>query len=259
VFYVHTDHLNSPRKVAQPSSGTLAWRWDTDPFGTAAPNQNPAGLGTFVYNLRAPGQYYQAETGLNQNVNRDYDPLTAKYIESDPIGLRGGVNTYAYTLANPLWYLDADGREITCGGYFCGTNTPAYVPPSIREPPNPYYGGEGHFFLGGGLTSITCTTECGKKQTFRYWKVCLGAAVGASASGGVTGGLEGKSCRQENYAGYFYEAGVATGYAGTSLDIGYTGQFGHIPDGLSGVKETGAGLGLGVLFKSTWCYYFPLQ
>jgi RHS repeat-associated protein len=34
-----------------------------------------------------------AETGLNQNVNRDYDPLTGKYIESDPIGLRGGFNT----------------------------------------------------------------------------------------------------------------------------------------------------------------------
>jgi len=86
IFYVHTDHLNSPRKVAQPTTGTLAWRWDADPFGTAAPNQNPGGLGTFVYNLRAPGQYYQAETGLNQNWNRDYDPLGGgRYIESDPL------------------------------------------------------------------------------------------------------------------------------------------------------------------------------
>jgi hypothetical protein len=48
---VHTDHLNTPRKIAQPTSGTLAWRWDIDPFSTAAPNQNPAGLGTFAYNL----------------------------------------------------------------------------------------------------------------------------------------------------------------------------------------------------------------
>ena len=46
------------------------------------------------YNLRYPGQYYMAETGLNQNWNRDYDPVTGKYIESDPIRLRGGVNTY---------------------------------------------------------------------------------------------------------------------------------------------------------------------
>ncbi|HVP35146.1 MAG TPA: RHS repeat-associated core domain-containing protein, partial [Steroidobacteraceae bacterium] len=109
IYYVHTDHLNSPKKIAQPTTGTLAWRWDTDPFGTAAPNQNPGGLGTFAYNLRFPGQYYQAETGLNQNVNRDYDPLIGKYDQSDPAGLSAGVNTYSYVLANPLWYSDPYG------------------------------------------------------------------------------------------------------------------------------------------------------
>ena len=89
LYYVHTDHLNTPRKVAQPTLGTLAWRWDSDPFGTAAPNQNPAGLGTLPYNLRFPGQYYDAETGLNQNWNRDYDPVVGRYVEADPIGLCG--------------------------------------------------------------------------------------------------------------------------------------------------------------------------
>jgi RHS repeat-associated protein len=61
------------------------------------------------YNLRFPGQYYQAETGLNQNWNRDYDPLTGKYIESDPIGLGGGINTYTYVDANPLAFTDRSG------------------------------------------------------------------------------------------------------------------------------------------------------
>jgi RHS repeat-associated protein len=109
IFYVHSDHLNSPRKVAQPTTGTLAWRWDADPFGTAAPNQNPAGLGTFAYNLRFPGQYYMAETGLNQNKNRDYDAFTGRYVESDPIGLQGGINTYSYVGSNPLTYVDPWG------------------------------------------------------------------------------------------------------------------------------------------------------
>jgi len=106
---VHTDHLNTPRKIAQPSTGTLAWRYDADPFGTVAPNQNPGGLGTFVYNLRAPGQYYMAETGLNQNVNRDYDPLTGRYLESDPLGLSAGINTYSYVFANPVQWADPSG------------------------------------------------------------------------------------------------------------------------------------------------------
>ena len=62
------------------------------------------------YNLRFPGQYYQAETGLNQNWFRDYDPLVGKYVESDPIGLGGGVNSYAYVGDSPVWYVDRDGR-----------------------------------------------------------------------------------------------------------------------------------------------------
>jgi RHS repeat-associated protein len=110
IFYVHTDHLNTPRKIAQPTTGTLAWRWDTDPFGTVAPNQNPAGLGTFPYNLRFPDQYYQAETGLNQNYNRDYDPQVGRYVESDPIGLDGGsMSTYTYVNDDPLDYIDPEG------------------------------------------------------------------------------------------------------------------------------------------------------
>jgi RHS repeat-associated protein len=108
-FYVHTDHLSTPRMIEQPGTDQLVWRWDADPFGTAAPNENPAGLGTFTYNLRFPGQYYQAEIGLNQNVFRDYDPLAGKYVESDPIGVRGGIDTYAYVGDNPLTFHDPSG------------------------------------------------------------------------------------------------------------------------------------------------------
>ena len=77
-------------------------------FGTqhlylAAPNQNPGGLGTFVYNLRFPGQYYLPETELYYNHFRDYDPQTGRYVESDPMGLRGGsYSTYAYGADSPL-------------------------------------------------------------------------------------------------------------------------------------------------------------
>jgi RHS repeat-associated protein len=117
VFYVHTDQLNAPRKITQPSSNSLVWRWDTDPFGTAAPNQNPAGLGTFVYNLSFPGQYYQAETGLNYNYFRDYDPATGRYIESDPIGLAGGSwSTYAYADGNSISNIDASGQQAVAAG-----------------------------------------------------------------------------------------------------------------------------------------------
>jgi RHS repeat-associated protein len=67
------------------------------------------GLGTFVYNLRYPGQYFQAETGLSYNYFRDYDGVTGRYIESDPLGLPGGVNTYAYAKENPVSNIDPFG------------------------------------------------------------------------------------------------------------------------------------------------------
>ena len=109
IFYVHTDHLNTPRRVTQPSGNQLRWTWEADPFGTATPNQNPASLGTFKYNLRFPGQIYDSHGGLMQNTFRDYDPAIGRYVESDPIGLGGGVNTYAYVAGNPLSFSDAKG------------------------------------------------------------------------------------------------------------------------------------------------------
>jgi RHS repeat-associated protein len=110
IYYVHADQLGAPRLVTRPADNVIMWRWDTDPFGTITPNQNPASQGTFVYNLRFPGQYYQAETGLNYNYFRDYDPGSGRYVESDPIGLAGeSYSTYAYANEKPVSIADPSG------------------------------------------------------------------------------------------------------------------------------------------------------
>ena len=70
----------------------VVWSWDSDPFGNTAANEDPNGLGAFSFNLRFPGQYYDAETGLNYNYNRVYDPAVGRYVEPDPIALVGGTN-----------------------------------------------------------------------------------------------------------------------------------------------------------------------
>ncbi len=55
------------------------------------------------------GQYFDAESGLNYNVNRDYEAATGRYIQSDPMGLAAGVSTYAYVGGDPLGYSDSLG------------------------------------------------------------------------------------------------------------------------------------------------------
>lgn len=73
------------------------------------PDENPAGLGTFEFPLRLPGQYADRETNLFYNYFRDYDPALGRYAESDPIGLYGGINTYAYANNSALLLVDVKG------------------------------------------------------------------------------------------------------------------------------------------------------
>ena len=108
VFYVYTDQLNSPRKVTD-TSDQLRWKWDPTPFGEGAPSENPQSLGAFAYNLRFPGQYFDVESGLNYNYYRDYDTATGRYVESDPLGLRGGIGTFAYAAGSPVESTDRFG------------------------------------------------------------------------------------------------------------------------------------------------------
>ena len=115
IFYIHADHLNAPHMITRAADNGVMWRWDNDPYGSLAPNQNPAGLGAFSYNLRFPGQYYDVETGLFYNYFRDYDPQTGRYAETDPIGLAGGgYSTFAYARGNPVSFSDPSGLVTAC-------------------------------------------------------------------------------------------------------------------------------------------------
>jgi RHS repeat-associated protein len=129
IYYVHADHLGSARAVTRPSDNALMWQWDNlDPFGANAANENPSGQGTFKYGLRFPGQYYDAEVGTNYNYFRDYDPAVGRYIESDPIGLAGGINTYVYVSGSPIGSSDQTGLQ----GIIA---PPAPYPPVAPNPP----------------------------------------------------------------------------------------------------------------------------
>jgi RHS repeat-associated protein len=126
-----SDHVNTPRALTtlhggnQPA-GTTVWKWaltakDTNSnngFGTDPANEDPDGNGTSVrFDLRFPGQQYDPETALHYNYFRDYEAGTGRYVESDPIGLRGGMTSYAYVESAPIHSYDSVGLfKIECNG-----------------------------------------------------------------------------------------------------------------------------------------------
>lgn len=110
VLFVHADHLGTPRAVS--NGATVLWRWEGEAFGNTAPNEQLAGPSRkLTLPLRFPGQYADSETGTFYNYFRDYSPSIGRYVESDPIGLYAGPNTYAYVGGNPLSLIDSLGLE----------------------------------------------------------------------------------------------------------------------------------------------------
>ncbi|WP_197344799.1 RHS repeat domain-containing protein, partial [Ralstonia solanacearum] len=109
-YYIYADQIDTPRVITD-TNNLMVWRWDqTDPFGATLPDENPTSLGAFTYNPRFPGQVYDQETGKHYNANRDYDPASGRYVQSDPIGLNGGQwSTYAYVDGQPTRYTDPKG------------------------------------------------------------------------------------------------------------------------------------------------------
>ncbi len=126
LYYIHSNHLDTPQAITDGSK-TVVWSADYEPFGETNITVN-----TLTNNLRFPGQYADSESGLHYNYFRDYNPSIGRYMQSDPIGLLGGFNTYVYVKANPqkftdnlgLYDSDFDAAEQTINRLFKGYNIP---------------------------------------------------------------------------------------------------------------------------------------
>lgn len=198
VYLIHADQIDTPRMV-QDAQYNNRWAWDADGFGQLPPNENPAGLGGFVFNLRMPGQYFDAESGLFYNHFRDYDPGTGRYVESDPIGLAGGINTYSYVRGNPLSNVDPEGKNTVALGAGAGG--------AIAGPPGAVVGAVLGFITGVVIYEV-CKSNSTKKKCKLHSQNRIGLPPGkircnyickldSGGSGFVTRIQTGDSCPSE--------------------------------------------------------------
>lgn len=103
LYFYQTDHLYTPQRLVA-ASGQVVWEARSQAFGQVDEIHS-----TITNSLRFPGQYYDEETGFHHNYFRDYDPELGRYLQSDPVGLKGGINQYVYALNSPRVYIDPNG------------------------------------------------------------------------------------------------------------------------------------------------------
>jgi len=211
LFYVYSDHIQTARAITKASDNRIVWRWDNaDPFGLQPPIEFKDGSETFAYNPRYPGQIFDAETNLHYNYYRDYDPQTGRYVQSDPIGLRGGINTYGYAYGNPVLRTDPTGL---------------FVPLVVA---GVCAAGGCEALIAAGFAAAILSTDAGKKATGKVigkiLDFCKSDSGGEQKCTATTG-------RAEAQAAAYAWAGISTDGGGGATAIPWSNF--NMPAGMS--------------------------
>ena len=196
---LHTDHLGTPQLVTD-NTQAIVWQADYKPFGEVNITTE-----TISNNLRFPGQYFDGETNLHYNYFRDYDPATGRYIESDPVGLDGGFNTYGYVDQNTIRFVDPLGLVRWSGSSF-GISIGVVV--------------------GATFTILDLVSECACGKKYRIRVIGTGPILTRGIKGSVTESFglsldDGLPCPDPNvFNGTFASTSAAATFGGIPIRPG---------------------------------------
>ena len=259
--YIQPDHLGTPRVLIDSQRDVALWTWplEKDAFGTHAPDQNADGDGVVMdFKLRFPGQQYTAATGLYYNYQRDLDADTGRYVQSDPIGLLGGISTYGYVGGRPLGLVDPLGLEavgsFNNGGHRnswedgINVRTPDYVKAQgslFTFSLSVIVSRSGAVFAGGGVERPYSAPANLNLKVSDFFS--LGFSVSAGWANTATCNVMDLDMIDEAISGHSLSG--AFGYRGLGGGVGTLGKFGT-------ATEVGFGIGTSVTFGE---YHLPLE
>lgn len=205
-YFFQSDHLGTSQKLLA-SDGTVVWGAKAQAFGQTVVDAGS----TITNNLRFPGQYFDQETEMHYNWFRYYDPHTGRYITSDPIGFRGGLNTYSYVKANPIAKSDPSGLKPYIFQWGVG-------------------GGVGHYVVGGSVYQLKVTDPI-KGRICTYTVYCAGLGVGLPEFSLISMHEtwdDGKDCSEcDQFGGY-----GSSGFAAATVLVGLSFRgWTNVPNG----------------------------
>jgi RHS repeat-associated protein len=128
VYALITDHTGAPRALVDDRK-QVVWRASVTGFGELLPDAS----NMMTLNLRGSHQYYDAETQLHYNHHRYLDPRSGRYLSTDPSGIAGGLNLYAFAANNPIANIDPLGLQAKPAGRWCTSNQKTTVPQPMHD------------------------------------------------------------------------------------------------------------------------------
>ena len=228
LYPTDTDQTGRPVVMTNWFNQAVAWQAQGLPF-----TRNVSTSTWFNMNLGFPGQYYDSESGLWHNGNRDYDADLGRYIESDPIGLAGGINTYAYAGNNPIMYGDPYGLWTLQFGLSAGFTV---------------FGISGQISIGVALDN--------SGNFAPYFTGGVGAGVGLTGDAGVqiTGS---DACTIDSLKGPFANVSAGGGWGPDATGDGFTGTDDQGRNVSGGGLTFGVGAGGGSFAGPTYTWLGP--
>ena len=190
--YLHGPGIDEP--LARESSTGVRTYYHADGLGSIVKRTDAAGnaiaaqaYDSFGIGMSLPSGYAftgrerDAETGLDFHRARYYSSGIGRFLSEDPIGLKGGLNYYAYVANNPTNRKDPLGlAPMDADEYGMSRQRGCY--PTCQKPGQPYW--QSHSFDSAN----SCTAACIDRIDGGFWQpVVLAPLLGVCAAAGAAG------------------------------------------------------------------------